>query len=528
MTKNLWSGIPIFLMLIAACNEGSKQTTNKTAADYVVNIDSTNADKAPETHFLSTETYVAGIISKRQEIQQQLPGINPEKAVLLFRALAQYTDTALVAIAGNESEWVDKYVNFYSESKGEYVPPANVQERIKLLATAGIEPWNIGEGYTDIRLVPNFFTDIFKSSLPPDYNAYLQLKAAEDTVLYSADAGLMISFNQVGKRVLSWEKFLETYPGSIFSPVAKDKFTNYFHDYLFGEDNTPSFADRDKLLLEDDNKAEYKQFVSQYGDARSGKIVKHFLDQLAGKITYEQLVNETRNAIAETFTEKVALLPVQEDFRTAQIEHLTKPVYDTVPKVIVLDGGAKDEIERNLDTIMYVQQGNSPYCLAFYTNRAKSGAGVFSGWVDVWVFKKEGAGWQTAATMLRAGGGGMYGNSGYFDKLVKMGTNTIGIVISGNITHMGSDFSWDDVIAWTGNKLEAQFSLPTQDIYDNGTGNQKCVTNHWMFQPGAQEHYDLLVFPGSCLASSLTLDKVTVPFRNGRYTLPEKLQNKGI
>lgn len=526
MKKNLWAWAPVCLVLLAACNGDGKKTgkDSATAPVATATVDTTGDDAR-----ISTETYVAEIISKRQEIEKQLPGSTPDKAVALYRSLALCADTALLAISANEGAWLDKYVNYYSEKEGAYVPPADVKERIRLLATAGIEPWNIGEGYTELRLVPNFFTGLFKSSLPPDYNTFLDIRAAEDTVLYSADAGLMISFNQVGKRVLSWEKFLDTYPGSVFAPVAREYYERYFYDYLFGEDNTPSFEKRgDASSLDPANKKEYLDFIQQHGDTKAGKIVKLFLERIAAGVSYVQLSNDLQDAIAQAFADKIALMPVQTDFGVSQIERLTKPVYDTVPGEIEISEGNTDEIERSLDTIMYVQQDNIPYCLAVYTNRGKGGGAPVSGWVDVWLFKKTEDRWQTASFLLNAGGGGMYGNSGYFNKLVRMGNNTIGIVVTGGITHMGSDVSWDDVIAWTGNKLEHQFNIVTQNMYNNGSGTQSCVINRWMFQQGRQEYYDLLIFPASCLVNTLPLDKVTIPYRNGHYTIPDSFQDRGI
>lgn len=303
MKNKIW--IPVLFVpfiLLAACDGGGKKSTGTGDTVRTATTDSPQVSKAVDLPGLSTEVYVAGIISRRQVISQQPPGNNVEKNALLYRSLALYVDTALVGITGNEAEWLDKYVNYYSEEKGKVIAPAHVQQRINLLATAGIEPWGIGEGYTDLRTVPTFYTNLFKTSLPADYNAYLQLQADEDTVLYSADAGLMVPFSLVGQRALNWEKFLNTYPNSIFAAIARDLFERYCNDYLFGEDNTPSFDKRGDLSsLLPENKAAYLSFVQQHGDTKTGGIVKLFLDKLSTEKSFDDLIQHMRTAIAAVY-----------------------------------------------------------------------------------------------------------------------------------------------------------------------------------------------------------------------------------
>lgn len=526
---NLSAWAPLYLIfMLAACHGGKKTESNHTTSTS--NKDSLT-HKEVDIPTASTEAYVSGIISRRQAIEKQLPGINADAAARLYTSLALYMDTALIGITGNEHEWVDEYVNFYSEAKNKIVPPAKVQQRINLLATAGIEPWEIGEGYTQLRAVPTFYTGLFKASLPADYSAYLQLRADEDTVLYSADAGLIIPFKLIGKRALNWEKFLDTYPGSIFSGAAMELYGGYCEDYLLGEDNTPSFENYEELSsLIPENKAEYISFTEQQGNTKTAGIVKQFLDKVGTAKSYIELRQQLRTAIAAVYTGEIGLLPVQPEFGREQIALLTKAVYDTVPGEISIGEGVTEHINRSVDSVMYLQQDNNAYCVAIFTNQGKSGGAPVSGWVDVWVFKKSGDRWQTVSYLLNAGGGGMYGNSGYFNKLVKVGNHTTGIVVSGGITHMGSSVSWDDLIVFRDDKLAPVMNIVTNDAYDGGSGMQKCRINEWRLQPGSQqENYDVVIIPGSCMGvSTLPLERIIVPYKNGRYPIPDKFQDRGI
>lgn len=521
--RGLAPGLLFSIALLTACNQGQKKKdqspTNVTAAK----ADSLSRQQEGET--LSTQTYVNGIISRRKAIEQQLPGISADAAVKLYQSLALYVDTALTGISNNEGGWLDKYANYYSEEKKAMVPPDSVQRIINLLATAGIEPWGIGEGYTELRTVPAFYTQLFKNSLPPDYRSYLQLNADEDTVLYSADAGLMVPFSLVGQRALHWEQFLEAYPNSILAANARESYERYCEDYLFGQDNTPSFDNRQDISsLIPENKAEYLSFVQKHGNTRTAAVVKLFLEKVNTEKSVQDLQQVVHNEIKQLFDERVELLPPSADFGAAQVKQLTKPVYDTVPPE-----SGPDKIVRELDSLVFFRQDGNVYCAAVFRNGVPDGGAPATGWMDVWVFKQVNGSWQTADYQLNAGGGGMYGNSGYFGGMVKLGTHRTGIMVTGGITHMGSSVSWDDVLAFSNDQLTAAFTITTSDAYDNANGIQRCHFNKWLMRPaGQEENYSLLIISGSCMNGSLPLEKTIVPFKNGAYHVPEKFLDRGI
>ncbi|MBC9909391.1 hypothetical protein [Chitinophaga varians] len=517
--KGLLPGLLCSIVLLAACHEGNKKagTKEKAKADSL-------AQKPVTEQALSTKTYVDGIISRRKAIAQQLPGISAEAAVKLYNSLALYVDTALAGISNNETVWLENYVNYYVEEKKKIVPPDSVQRTVDLLATAGIEPWGIGEGYTELRTIPTFYTQLFKNALPADYRSYLQLNADEDTVLYSADAGLGVSFHEVGQRTLNWEQFLVAYPNSTLAFNARESFERYCEDYLFGQDNTPAFENWQEIgSLNQENKDEYLSFIQKHATTRTAAIVKLFLEKLTTEKSMDNLKQDIRKEIKQAFAEHVELLSAQADFGQAQIAQLTKSVYDTVPEEL-----GPDKVSRALDSVQYFRHDGNTYCLAAFRNEIKDGGAPPSGWVDIWIFKNTNGSWQQAAHMLNAGGGGMYGSSGYFSELVKLGSHSIGIVISGGITHMGSNVFWDDVLSFSNDKLSSAFTLVRDNAYE-GVGTRHCSYTRWQMEPVAQEeNYRLVIVTGSCISSNLPLEKTVIPFKNGQYTIPEKFQDRGI
>ncbi|SHL40028.1 hypothetical protein SAMN05444266_103210 [Chitinophaga jiangningensis] len=514
-------------MLLYACGD-AKKTSTKNLAHSAAKADS--AAQTITVPDLPTEQYVAEIIRKCAAVSQQLATLSPAAAAELYRSLAQYMDTAVTGISQNESKWLDTYINYYSETASKYLPPPDVEARIKLLATAGIEPWYIGEGYTELRIVPDFYTKLFGHTLPRDYQQYLQLRADEDTVLYSADAGLMIPFHDIGLRVRNWEKFLQDHPKSIFTANAREQYTYYLTDYLFGQDNTPAFDNHSDLsTLLPENKAEYTAYADLHSGTHSGAVVKLFLDTLDKVSSMDQFRDIIRDAISNINEMRVTVLPKQPEFHEAAIETQTKTTYDKLPGEVAIAEGTNEKIDRTLDTILYFRQQNNTYCMAVYKNQGSKGSAPVSGWVDVWVFKKVNDHWQLADKMLEAGGGGMYGNSGYFDKLLAFGPDATGIIINGGITHMGTSASWDDVLTFSNDKLSKAFHIVTYDAYEGPTGRSSCNSVKWYMEPGSSgEAFDLVIVPGSCMAQNTPLERIVVSARDGKYAVPAKFQETGI
>ncbi len=187
------------------------------------------------------------------------------------------TDTIVARLGREEGKLLDEeYNGFYSEVTNKIVIPEKYKEKFSLFEKTGIEIKGIGEGYNEINLKPNYFLNLFKNKVTPDYNVFLELEAKDNSVLYSADAGLGISFEDLSKRVLNWEFFLVKYPKSKLFKQSRETYRTYLMDYLFGMDNTPSFDYESKLLIPS-NKSEYERFLKSSPNSVSSKIIKLFL-----------------------------------------------------------------------------------------------------------------------------------------------------------------------------------------------------------------------------------------------------------
>lgn len=83
-----------------------------------------------------------------------------------------------------------------------------------------------------IRELPNLYYDMFKDYVTDDYKEYLKIWAKDSEELYQADAGLLISFEEIGERIITWENFLNKYPDSKLNIKVTALLNSYREDYL--------------------------------------------------------------------------------------------------------------------------------------------------------------------------------------------------------------------------------------------------------------------------------------------------------
>lgn len=161
-----------------------------------------------------------------------------------------------------EENLLENYINYYDNKLKKYVLPDSVKVKSKLCEKANLEFWGVGEGFTELRTQPNFYYNVFKNYVTKDYSDFLLLEAKDNSVLYSADAGISITFEEVSERVLYWENYLNKYPKSKMFEKAREDYINYCTNYLFGMDNTPTFEYSTNEIYPE-NQIEFDRFISK-------------------------------------------------------------------------------------------------------------------------------------------------------------------------------------------------------------------------------------------------------------------------
>lgn len=219
-------------------------------------------------------------------------------------------------------------------------------------------------------------------------------------------------------------------------------------------------------------------------------------------------------------------LPVfdKDSLRLADAGLMVKSIYDTVANQSQTDS-KEDTVTREDARLEYYEDHSGQYYVYVVENRGPMyGASV--GWCDVFIFKRLNRVWKLNDLRFQAGGGGMYGNPGTFEKLEQIGAENKAIVISGGQSHMGNNFNIT-MIELSQGKLGSTFGFPTHHDYGEGSGDEykltSCDENEYRFKkvPG-RKYYDLVLERFNCLnESSIKVDSVVIAYQNG-YKIPER------
>lgn len=289
MKKLKWiANVLVLALLLSSCKKETEiETQVQSAAEPAIQ---TAKPKTPGT----TKSFIAAFIKKKNEVQSKLTLLSRDEANILYEAYKKENDSSLVTLQDYESNILEKYYSYFSDERGnEITPPDSIIKKIDLLKSAGLEYWPIGEGYIEIRTLPHFYSNLFKNRVSPDYEDFIDLVAKDDENLYSADAGLVIPFSDLGKRVLNWEKFISKHPYSKLTAQAIDIYRTYQGEFLLGMDNTPTINDQNNLIYPE-NISVFNAFTTSNPKSLTTALIRTLLaatgtkDEISATVQREQ------------------------------------------------------------------------------------------------------------------------------------------------------------------------------------------------------------------------------------------------
>jgi hypothetical protein len=98
-----------------------------------------------------------------------------------------------------------------------------------------------GEGAWLVTAAEGFYNRQFGRWLSPVYRDFLALDDVEQNRRWAMDAAIVVSLEEVGRRLGAWEAYRQEYPDSPFALAAKRHYAWQLNAFLFGLDNTPHF-----------------------------------------------------------------------------------------------------------------------------------------------------------------------------------------------------------------------------------------------------------------------------------------------
>lgn len=272
------------LILLSSC----KQTANKSVSSKAeIKKDSAKVEDDAKTA-QSDSNLLEQFSKNKNEVVLQLKSLpNREAANALYEKYFEANGTLLQEIAAKESGVLDK---FYNEDEADKKAVKLLGER---LSKHELEYSEIGEGYVEIDPLHDFYYKIFKDYVTNDYKDYLYLKSEENKSLYSADAGLVISFKDLGDRIISWENFMAKYPNSKLIPSVKEQYKSYQMDYLVGQDNTPTTErSSDEKYIYPENIQEFNRFLKKYPKSPTVPLINLFKENFKNEKIYDLITTE--------------------------------------------------------------------------------------------------------------------------------------------------------------------------------------------------------------------------------------------
>jgi hypothetical protein len=154
----------------------------------------------------------------------------------------------------------------------------DVKELLVMVRLAGCDLYQ-SEGFFYIDQRPEYFQSIFGEDASSEMKEYLTIRRKELEEGFSEDAGLLISFEQVYDRVITWEKFLSQNPDFILNEEIKGALSMYLSTLMTGMDNTPAFdMETGKLLPE--LQFIYSKAIQKNDNRNSTKILRKYFDYL--------------------------------------------------------------------------------------------------------------------------------------------------------------------------------------------------------------------------------------------------------
>ena len=134
-----------------------------------------------------------------------------------------------------------------------------------------------GSYYVDEK--DDYYFDLFKGKVSPILTEYLKIRNKEIKQGYSEDADLLIGFDDLYDRVVTWEDFITQNPGFFLIKDAEFNYTSYLSTLITGTDNSETF-DSETQNLYPGIKRLYEKIISHKDGKKSTKVISDYYELL--------------------------------------------------------------------------------------------------------------------------------------------------------------------------------------------------------------------------------------------------------
>lgn len=310
--KILIYSIPLIQLLYVGCKNISETGSENEESDTLTIVDEDlekkilfENKKNKKTIFfpdsLSSDSYLTTIKNLENELDSLLQIKKGPEANLLYEDYSQKLIENLTSFNFANSEILDNYISYHPNEI-----PEDWKKSIENLKKLGIELVYEGEGFYSFQFKHDYFYKLFKGKVTSDLESFLQNYAEDDKVVFQVDAGIVVPWKDIRKRIIRWEKFIKNNPESRYNVIAKEVYAFYLSSYLLGMENTRTYETKTKEIYPD-VKADFLEYVQEHPNTFGTEITKDFLDffsyastQYEGEVFNEQIQNHVKGILQES------------------------------------------------------------------------------------------------------------------------------------------------------------------------------------------------------------------------------------
>jgi len=274
MKKINWSIVLIFccLIIVFSCKNNNKQVKiTGNINDFKSYIKTLNDSDLQSIYLI--KDYISKIDKNEFKDSLYIPYEQFCYTVAEKYSNIVYNDTALVS-------------KIHAESKDKQL--TNLQTQLDTLGMQIL----IQEGIPFVDFKADFFYNSLKTKVSESMLRFLEIKKHEMSEGFSADAALMISFEDLYNRAIMWEEFDAKYPNFILKDVVNYNYVSYLMTLFIGLDNTSAFDYQSKKLLPE-IKALYEKIINNKVENKTNSKVKEYYEILKKSDFKESTESET-------------------------------------------------------------------------------------------------------------------------------------------------------------------------------------------------------------------------------------------
>ncbi|MGE8552709.1 MAG: hypothetical protein ACN6OB_02090 [Chryseobacterium jejuense] len=281
----------ILSVAVVSCKKETAVSDVKPAKDSIAKNETQEDQYKPIDTACSsnnkTEDYITALQWYRTKIDKEIAGNNPEQNNKVYEDYVKIRDKYTDCLNDSQTEILDKYVDYHT-GPDTYNLPDNIKKMAAELNKAGLEFRVMGEGLTEIHSLPGYYESVFKNKVTPDYAAYISQMAKDNKENYAVNGGLLITWEELGDRLIEWENFINKYPKSSLIKKAKDNYHNYLLDYLLGMDSDRIY-DSEERKIYDDKREAYNALIKKYPNSTTAKKTKELIAAYDAHIPVDQI-----------------------------------------------------------------------------------------------------------------------------------------------------------------------------------------------------------------------------------------------